>query len=405
MRILKVTQSYSPFLERGGPTVKVRALARGLAARGHSVTVLTADLGRGRRTDLGERTEWGWRSIEENVETVYLPTAFSFRALTVNPRLLAFCRARLSEFDLVHIYGLYDLICPATAWLAARRSIPYLIEPMGMYRPIDRGFFLKALWRRLLGNRMIAGARRMIVTSELEREDLVEGGIPGDRVRIRYNPVDLADYQSLPARGTFRSRWQISSGEPLVLFLSRLIPRKGADLLIEAFTEAFPQRGTLAIAGPEGQPGYFDRLRNVAERCGVASRVRFTGALFGEEKKAALADADIFALPSSYENFANAVAEAVASDVPVVVTDRCGIHSLVDSRAGLVVPREKGAVAGALRRLMEDADLRNRLRAGCRAVAEELSPEKTVAALESIYAEQSGSGEETRKARQSQAPR
>ena len=405
MRILKVTQSYSPFLERGGPAVKVRALARGLAACGHSVTVLTADLGRGRRADLGERTEWGWRSIEENVETIYLPTTFTFRALTVNPRLFAFCRSRLADFDLVHIYGLYDLIGPATAWLAARRSIPYLIEPMGMYRPIDRAFFLKALWRRMFGNRMIAGARRMIVTSELEREDLVEGGVPGERVRIRYNPVDLADYQMLPARGTFRNRWQIASGEPLVLFLSRLIPRKGADLLIEAFTEAFPERGTLAIAGPEGEPGYLDHLRNVAERCGVASRVRFTGALFGEEKKAALADADIFALPSSYENFANAVAEAVASGVPVVVTDRCGIHSLVDRRAGLVVPREKRAVAGALRRLIEDEDLRNQLRAGCRAVAEELSPEKAVAALEGIYAEQGSSGKKAAQARRSQAPR
>ncbi len=388
MRILKVTQSYAPFLERGGPAVKVRALARGLAARGHRVTVLTADLGRGRRNDLGERNRWGWRSIEENVETIYLPTTFSFRALTVNPRLPSFCRARLDDFDIVHIYGLYDLLGPAMAWQAARRTIPYLIEPMGMYRPIDRGFFLKAVWRRVLGNRMIAGAGRMIVTSEIEREDLVEGGISPERIRLRYNPVDLAEYETLPPPGTFRNHWQIPPGEPLVLFLSRLIPRKGADLLIESFADAMPERGTLVIAGPEGEPGYLNHLRSVAGRCGVTSRVRFTGALYGEEKKAALADADLFALPSSYENFANAAAEAVASGVPVVVTDRCGIHSLVSQRAGLVVPREKVAVAEALRRLTEDPDLRNRLRAGCRAVAEELSLEKAVEALEIIYAEQ-----------------
>jgi glycosyltransferase involved in cell wall biosynthesis len=388
MRILKVTQSYAPFLERGGPAVKVRALARGLAARGHRVTVLTADLGRGRRGDLGEKNAWGWRSTEENVETIYLPTAFSFRALTVNRRLLSFCRARLDDFDIVHIYGLYDLLGPAMAWQAARRAIPFLIEPMGMYRPIDRSFFLKGVWRQVFGNRMIAGAGRMIVTSELEREDLVEGGISPERIRLRYNPVDLAEYETLPPRGTFRNRRQIPPSEPLILFLSRLIPRKGADLLIESFADAMPERGTLVIAGPEGEPGYLDSLRNVAERRGVASRVRFTGALYGEEKKAALADADVFALPSSYENFANAVAEAVASGVPVVVTDRCGIHSLVDGRAGLVVTREKGAVAEALRRLTEDPDLRNRFRAGCRAVAEELSLEKSVEALEIIYTEQ-----------------
>jgi glycosyltransferase involved in cell wall biosynthesis len=385
MRILKITQSYFPFLDRGGPTVKVRALAQGLATRGHAVTVLTADLGRSRRADLGEKCEWGRRSVDGNVETIYLPTAFSFRALTVNPRLLSFCRARLGEFDLVHIYGLYDVTGPAVAWLAARRQLAYLVEPIGMYRPIDRSLALKRLWHRLFGRRMIGHAWQIIVTSELEREDLLEGGVPPERIRLRYNPIDLAEYRTLPAPGAFRKHWQIPSGEPLVLFLSRLIPRKGADVLIEGFARALPRTGTLVIAGPEGVKGYLDHLRSVAGQCAVTERVRFTGALYGEEKKAALADADIFALPSSYENFANAAAEAVACGVPVVVTSRCGIHSLVDGRAGLVIPREPEAVASALRALVHDHELRDRLRDGCATVAEELSIEKTVAALEAIY--------------------
>ena len=130
MKILAVTQSYFPFLERGGPAVKVRALARGLAARGHEVTVLTADLGHGRRDDLGQLGAWGWRTEEGNLETIYVPTALTFRALTFNPRLPRFCRDRLSSYDVVHIYGLYDLLGPAVAWYARRRRLPYLVEPM-----------------------------------------------------------------------------------------------------------------------------------------------------------------------------------------------------------------------------------------------------------------------------------
>lgn len=367
--------------------MKVRALARGLAARGHEVTVLTANLGLGRREDLGENGTWGWRTAEPNLETIYVPTAMSFRALTLNPRLPRFCRDCLSGYDLVHIYGLYDLMGPTVAWFARQRQVPYLVEPMGMYRPIDRSFFLKAVWSRVFGNRMIARARRLVVTSELERDDLIEGNVPTDRIRLRYNPIDLAEYRTLPPRGEFRRRWQVPEGEPLVLFLSRLIPRKGADLLTEAFREALPDRGVLVIAGPEGEPGYVAHLREVAERCGVSDRVRFAGGIYGDEKKAALADADVFALPSSYENFANAVAEAVASGVPVIVSDRCGIHSLVNEKAGIVVPREKYAIAEAIRRLTQDQALCERLRRGCRAVAEELSLEKTVAALETIYAE------------------
>src|ERR1700751_361229 len=86
MRILKVVQSYFPFQERGGPVFKVRALATGLAKRGHQVTVLTADLGfrKGDGSQAGaERCRWGWTARSENVETIYLSTTGQYRALTL----------------------------------------------------------------------------------------------------------------------------------------------------------------------------------------------------------------------------------------------------------------------------------------------------------------------------------
>lgn len=390
MKILKVTQAYDPFLERGGQAGTARELARGLAARGHRVTVLTADLGTVSRDDLGQKYPWGWRSLAHNQETIYLRTALAFRALTVNPSVLSFCRERLAQFDIVHIYGLYDLLGPPVAWFSKRLGIPYLVEPLGMFRPIDRAFFLKNVWHGIFGRRMIGNASRVIATAELERDDLIRGGIASERIRLRYNPVDSAEFANLPPRGTFRNRWQIAADEPVVLFLGRLIPRKGADLLIEAFAQALPDAGILVLAGPEGVAGYLNHLRSVASQCGVAERVRFTGPLYGEEKKAALADADVFVLPSSYENFANAPAEAIACGVPVIVTDHCGIHPFVNNRAGLVVHREHRALAEALHTLVSDSDLRARLRAGCRAVTEELSPARIVATLEDFYRECTG---------------
>ncbi|HEX9224946.1 MAG TPA: hypothetical protein VF860_16570, partial [Candidatus Acidoferrales bacterium] len=85
MRILKVTETYFPFLEKGGPPVKVRALARGLARRDHQVTVLTADFGivRG-MSSAPTRCEFGWRTEEDGVEAVYLPSPLRYRALTWN---------------------------------------------------------------------------------------------------------------------------------------------------------------------------------------------------------------------------------------------------------------------------------------------------------------------------------
>ena len=196
MKILQVTQAYYPFLERGGQAGTVQDLARGLAARGHQVTVLTANLSRGRRNDLGERCPWGWRAVAPNLETIYLRTVLSFRALTLNPSLPSFCRRRLAEFDVAHVYGLYDLLGPAVARFSNRMRIPYLLEPMGMFHPIDRGFFLKNVWHRMLGRAMTRSAWRIIATAEIEREELIRGGIPAGRVLLRYNPAKTIFFQA-----------------------------------------------------------------------------------------------------------------------------------------------------------------------------------------------------------------
>jgi len=388
VRILKVVQSYYPFQERGGTVVKVRALARGLARRGHQVTVLTADLGLRERNDCCvpiERSEWGWRWSEDGVEAVYLPVRGRYRALTWNPRVIGFCRASLRRFDLVHFYGLYDLLGPSVSYFCRRESVPYVIEPMGMYRPIDRSFRLKALWHRSLGRAFWPNAAQIIATSEMEEQELLEDGVPRAKITVRYNGIDPATYETLPTRGTFRAKWGILPEETLILFLSRLIPRKGADVLIEAFAQACPESGRLVIAGPEGEPGYRAYLEKRARECGVATRVIFTGPLYDTEKNALLSEASLFALPSRYENFANVAAEAMAFGVPVIITSSCGIRSLVSGEAGLVIEPEKDALAEGIRCLIYDRALYTRLKEGCRRVAEQLSWSRLTEQMEGHY--------------------
>src|SRR5579862_9785292 len=205
MRVLKVTQSYYPFVDRGGPAVKVRALARGLASRGEEVTVLTADLGLGgiaNRANGWVREGRGWRSCEDSVETIYLKSTASYHAVTWNPGIFAFCGERLGSFDVVHIYGLYDLLGPTVARACRRRGLPYVVEPMGMFRPIVRNIPLKKLYRYLIGNSLILGAQRVVATSEQEHRELVEEGVPKDQIAIRRNGIERP--QQLPAPGTFR---------------------------------------------------------------------------------------------------------------------------------------------------------------------------------------------------------
>ena len=388
MRILKVVQSYYPFTERGGTAVKVRALARGLAQRGHRVTVLTADLGLRSRnngsTDV-ERCQWGHRLCEDSVEAVYLPVLGHYRSLTFNPRVIDFCRQSIAEFDVLHFYGLYDLLSPIVSHFSRRYQVPYLVEPMGMYRPIDRGFVLKSIWHRTVGRALIRHAARIVATSEMERKELVDEGLPLAKVVVRHNGIDSECFDSSTPKGTFRAKFGIPSDASLILFLSRLIPRKGADLLIEAFARVCRDAEWLVIAGPDGERGYRSYLERCAAKSGVASRIVFTGPLYGEDKLSAMSDSDLFVLPSTYENFANAPAEAIACGIPVIVSDACGLQSLVLNRAGLVVKPEIGDLVGALQRLLGDRKLYEEFREACPGLAAQLRWERLSEQMEGLY--------------------
>jgi glycosyltransferase involved in cell wall biosynthesis len=387
VRILKVTQAYYPFQERGGPAVKIRSIARLLVRLGNNVTVLTADLGF-RPANINaagiSRTERGWRAELDGVEAVYLRTMFHYRSLTVNPGIVDFCRERLRDFELVHIYGLYDVLGPAVASFCRRFMIPYFVEPLGMTRPIDRGFLLKKLWWRMFWG-YLPGASRIVATSELERSELLEDHFEANRVLLRYNGIDLKEFRQLPAQGSFRKKAGLAEDEKFVLFLGRIIPRKGADLLIEALAQIGCEKLKLVLAGPEGEPGYVASLRAKARAAGVERRVLFVGPLYGEEKNAALADAWIFALPSRYENFGNTAAEAIACGTPAIVSERCGIAPLIRQAAGLVVSYDAESLARSLGALLNDDALYQQLKAGCRSVAEGISWDHLVREMQDSY--------------------
>jgi glycosyltransferase involved in cell wall biosynthesis len=393
MHLLYVTQSYYPFLDKGGPTVKVRALARGLASSGNAVAVLTADLGfnRAKREIAGAGPgRWGFEASENGVEGIYLRTRARYRSLTWNPGVASFCRERLGAFDLTHIYGLYDLIGPRVASACRRIARPYVVEPMGMFLPIVRNIWMKRFYHDTLGGRLLKGASRVIATSEQERREFLEGGIADSKIVVRRNGIEIPG--QLPPAGSFRSQWSIPRDAKFVLFLGRLVSKKSPDLMLEVFSQ-WNRRGNgsrgsvLVMAGPDEGDGFRRHLEGIAAQMELTGRVLFTGPLYGDAKWAAYRDADVFVLPSQNENFGNTAAEAVACGTPVLVTDRCGIAPMVDQRAGLVVPHDCAALEAGLAQILDHPALAARLRGGCKRVADSLSWAEPLAQMETLYRE------------------
>lgn len=391
MRILSVTETYAPFLEFGGPPVKVRALARGLVARGNELTVLTVDWGVEARgttesTGIAKRGPYGWTENDEGVDAIYLPTRLRRRTVTWNPRMHKFCRDRLREFDVTHIFGVYDLLGPAVASACAKLNIPYVVEPIGMFVPIVRSLWLKRMYHAFLGRHLFEGARAVIATAEQEVEELVGGGIPRDRILLRRNGVEVPS--TWPEHGAFRKKFNIAETAKVVLFLGRLSEKKSPDLLLRAFAAIFresPNKNLqLVFAGPD-EGAMKARLAEMAAQFGITEQVTFAGAVFGEAKWAAYRDSDVFVLPSQNENFGNTAAESAAAGTPVVVTENCGVAPLLADVAGLVVTHDVNSLALAIKRLLDDQALHARLSAGCIRVTTELGWENPVVEMERLY--------------------
>ena len=392
MRILNVTQTYAPFFEFGGPPAKVRALSEGLARRGHDVTVLTADWGLEKRLQTETKqigathSPFGMRREENGVQAIYLPTWLKYHATSWNPAVKRYCRARLQNFDVVHIFGLYDLLGPAVADACRTRQIPYVIEPIGMFVPIVRNLPMKRMYHFVFGRRLFEGAHTVIATSEQEAAELAAGDVSREKIVLRRNGVEVP--AEFPARGTFRAAQGISPEAKLILFLGRLSEKKSPHLLLQAFAALSAQMEgdslSLAIAGPD-ENGMRSRLEQMAGQLGIARRVHFCGPLYEEAKWAAYRDADVFVLPSQNENFGNSAAEAVAAGTPVVVTQQCGIAPLLADVAGLVVAHDATAVSQGIARVLGDRELRARLTAGCSVVASQLGWEEPVGQMEELY--------------------
>jgi glycosyltransferase involved in cell wall biosynthesis len=392
MRILNVTQTYFPFLEFGGPPVKVRSLSQQLVKRGHHVTVLTADWGLRSRASAAavasrvDRTESGWRLEEGGVEAIYMPSLLYYRAVSWNPRIATFCRAQLRTFDIVHIFGLYDFLGPVVAEACRRSGIPYIVEPIGMFVPIVRSFLLKRMYHLALGQRMLRGSRKIIATSPQEVAELAASGLPAEKIQVRRNGVEVPE--TLPKRGKFRAAVGIPEHAKVILYLGRLSEKKSPEVLLQAFAslcEGEPDAEMcLVFAGPD-EGAMKKRLQRMAGELGISAHVQILGPAYGEQKWNAYKDADVFVLPSQNENFGNTAGEAVAAGTPVVVTDQCGIAPLLGDIAGLVVAHDKAALAQALARVLWEPGLHARLAAGCKKVAARLDWDGPAQEMEKLY--------------------
>ncbi len=358
MKILHVIPSLSP--RRGGPSFTLRALARALAEAGLEIHIVATD------DDGPDARLWapsGQPLVEDSVNIWYFPRQTRF--YTASWPLTQWLARHVGEYDLVHIHALFSYASLPAAFYAARYGVPYLVRPLGTlnrYGMQQRRPWLKRLSFQLIERRILEHATLIHYTSEQERKQAAELGVNYPSVVIP-NPVELPIATQSQHKGQFRQQHPWLAERTLILFLSRLDPIKGLDLLLPAFAQlrATDSQAALIIVG-NGEAAFVNSLRSQAEQLGIASDIVWTGFVAGEAKQAVLADADIFVLPSYSENFGIAVVEAMAAGLPVIISNRIGIHHEVSlAGAGLIVECAKSPLANALLYLAGDPKQRQHM--------------------------------------------
>jgi glycosyltransferase involved in cell wall biosynthesis len=345
----------------------VRTMARGLAQAGLEVHVAaTDDNGHGRL-----RVPLGVPVVEGGVTYRYFRRQTRF--YTSSWPLSRWLARHVHDYDLIHIHALFSFASVAAAYWAARAGVPYVVRPLGTlnrWGMEQRRPWLKRLSLALIERRILRGAALIHYVSEQERAEATRLGVRG-RATVVPLGVDLAPFDALPARGSVRERNPAWAGRIVALFLSRLDRKKGLDLLLAALAQARARKAdvALAVAG-NGDAAFEGAIRGDAVHLGIEGDIRWTGFLNEQEKLAALADADLFVLPSYSENFGVAAVEAMAAGLPVVVSDQVGIHrEVAEARAGLVVPCHPEALADAMLALASNPALRAELGARGRRLA------------------------------------
>lgn len=330
MKVLHVIPGIAP--RYGGPSQAVIQMCQALRSEEVEVLIATTDAdGEGRLA-----VEIGRPVVYEGVPTILFPRQLS-EAFKYSRPLSSWLHKNVTGFDLLHIHAVFSHSSLAAAKACQKHKVPYVVRPLGSLDPwslTKRKLEKNILWH--LGVKKMLTLAAAVQYTTTDEKQLAEGALDIDSGVVI--PLGVTD-EILDANSSRKAPIQVRD-KPYVLMLSRLHPKKGLELLIDAFLDATNgefEHWKLVIAG-DGEPDYVSHLKRSVRKKNAGARVVFTGWVQGETKISTLKGAALFALPSRQENFAISVAEAMACGVPVLVSEHVNLASEVQAAtAGWVV--------------------------------------------------------------------
>jgi glycosyltransferase involved in cell wall biosynthesis len=283
----------------------------------------------------------------------FSPNVHVVREFAFSSDLTTWLWQHIQEYDLVHVHAIFSYPSTIAMAIARLRNIPYIVRPLGQLCQwsLQQSAAKKSLYLNVIEQKNINQSASLHLTSNAEQQEIEQLNLECKNFVI---PHGLALPEIIPdASQLLRNYFQLPPKEPIILFLSRIHPKKGLEYLIQALAQIKDKKFTLIIAG-NGDSDYEVQIKSCLQDYGLQDCSLMAGFVEGELKQLLLQGADLFALTSYSENFGVAVLEALAAGTPALVTPGVALAQEIEQNdLGYVVPQEPTAIAKAIEKHLE----------------------------------------------------
>jgi len=342
MHVLNVNSTLG--LKTGGGTAeRTFQMSRHLGMREVKTTVLTLDI---------ELDEFRKQALAP-AKVVTLPCLW--RRFYIPLGGWGIIKKLVHEADVVHLMGHWGIL-NALVYIAARReNKPYAVCPAGALPLFGRSALIKRVYNKFIGDDIVRNAAAWIAITDGEFMHFKNYGIQTSQITVIPNGVDEQLYTPVD-RQIFLDRHHLPDA-PIILFMGRLNPIKGPDLLLRAYIKARANISAyhLVFAGPD--EGMLDDLRKQASEAGIADYIHFIGYVNGENKSAAYQHAKLLVVPSRQEAMSIVALEAGVCGTPALLTDQCGFSEVRKVDPCLEVSATVDGIATGLTNLLQDGSV------------------------------------------------
>jgi len=335
----------------GGPPRSIVGLCENLAPLVDRLDLCCVDLGShfGPRVDvdtslvhLTEVQCRAWKSLR-----LYMPKGLG-----------SVLKDKAVSADIIHSHGLWAPANVIAAGAARKARLPHIIAPRGSFEPgsLAKSVWKKAVFKRLYVNRALREAACFHALTDREAWCIRKFGLTNP-IAILPNAVAGSQPTNDRDAAAGQDRDPRFGGKKLIVFLGRMHPIKGLDILIEAWRRIAGEFTDwhLVLAGPD-EDGYLAALESQVQAADLSDRVSFPGGLYGPDKDSLLASADLFVLPSRSEGMSVALLEAMDAGLPVVITKSCNFPAAEDSGAGFAVDPDVESLTAGLAKMLKTSD-------------------------------------------------